>query len=678
MRAVNLHDLVAVAAGDALVRQAAILVDGLGGLADDILILDVRSHIGDVVGNVVRLVVDGAERRLNEAVLVDAGIGREVGDQADVRAFRRLDGAPAAVVAVVHVSDLHVRALAGEAAGAQSGQTALVRQLGQRVRLVHELAQGAGAEELLDRRRDGADVDQALRGDDVEILNRHALADDALHTAKADAELVLQQLAHAAQAAVAEVVDVVLRDKAAGQRVHIVDGGEDIVDNDVLGHQLVGMELTLLDELLALVLAQQILQHTKAHALLDAALLARVKVHIVAHVAHLVGEHADHVAVFELHGDLADADGVHLAAVVAGQDVALVEEDLAGGGVGHGHGQLLTLHARPERQLLVELIAADGAQVIAAGIEEEVLDQRLGGVERRRLAGAELAVDLHHGLLIGLAGILLEGGNDARIVAEAVEDLGIGLETERADETGDGELAVLVDTDPEHLAGVRLILEPRAAIGDDGARQQRQVGLEVDLLAVVDAGGADDLGDDHALGAVDDKRTGLGHQREIAHEDLLLLDLARLLVVQADAHLHRGGIRRVAGLALLHVILGRLVHAVIEEAQLQITGIVRDGRHVREHLAQAGVQEPLIGVLLDRQQVGHRHDLFVSGKVLAQGLAVVLVLGHLQYSRLSFSIFGSAPRRAPPVRCASYTKGNSSSSAATRTGLLRVFRAARL
>ena len=127
--------------------------------------------------------------------------------------------------------------------------------------------------------------------------------------------------------------------------------------------------------------------------------------------------------------------------------------------------------------------------------------------------------------------------------------------------------------------------------------------------------------------------------------------------MQADAHLHGGGIRRVAGLALLHVILGRLVHAVIEEAQLQITGIVRDGRHVREHLAQAGVQEPLIGVLLDRQQVGHRHDLFVSGKVLAQGLAVVLVLGHLQYSRLSFSIFGSAPRRAPPVRCASYTKG---------------------
>ena len=89
-----------------------------------------------------------------------------------------------------------------------------MRQLGERVRLVHELGQRARSEELLDRRGDGADVDEALRGNDVEILDRHALANDALHTGKADAELILQQLAHAAQAAVAEVVDIVLEDDA--------------------------------------------------------------------------------------------------------------------------------------------------------------------------------------------------------------------------------------------------------------------------------------------------------------------------------------------------------------------------------------------------------------------------------------------------------------------------------
>ena len=62
----------------------------------------------------------------------------------------------------------------------------------------------------------GPDVDEALGRDDIQILNGHALPDDTLHAAKADAELVLQQLAHAAQAAVAQMVDIILVDHVRG------------------------------------------------------------------------------------------------------------------------------------------------------------------------------------------------------------------------------------------------------------------------------------------------------------------------------------------------------------------------------------------------------------------------------------------------------------------------------
>ena len=134
----------------------------------------------------------------------------------------------------------------------------------------------------------------------------------------------------------------------------------------------------------------------------------------------------------------------------------------------------------------------------------------------------------------------------------------------------------------------------------------------------------------------------MGHEGEIAHEDLLLLDLAGLLVMQAHLHLHGGGIGGVTGLALLHVVLGLLVHGVINEAQLQITGIVRDHIHIGKHLFQAGLQKPLVGILLDLQQIGHRHHFFVSGKVLSQRLAVVLVLGHVRPSRLSVCSAASA------------------------------------
>ena len=643
----HLHDLVAVTAGDTLAGQAPVLVHRLRRLTHHILILHIGGHVGDVIGDLARLVIHSAVRCLDEAVLVDTGISGQIGDQADVGAFRGLDGAHTAIVAVMHVSNLHVGALTAQTAGAQCGQTALVGQLGQRVGLIHELAQGAGAEELLDGGGDRPDVDEALGRHHVQILNGHALADHALHAAEADAELVLQQLAHAAQTAVAQMVDVVLVHKAAGQRVHIVDGCKDIIHDDVLGYQLVGVQTALGDQLLTAVLTQQLLQHVEADTLLDAALLLGVEVHIAGHIAHLVGEDLQRLAGLQRHGDLVHAHGVQLGAVGGSQHMTVLEDDLAGGGVRHGHRQLLALGAGPDGQLLIELVPAHHGQVVAAGIEEQTLQQRFRGIHRGGLAGAQLAVDLQQRLLVGLAGVLLQRGHDAAVIAETLQDLAVGLEAQRTDQAGDGQLAVLVDADPEHLAGVGLVLQPRAAVGDDGAGQQGQIGLQVDLLAVVHAGGADDLADHHALGAVDDKGAAVGHQREISHEDLLLLDLAGLLVVQTYPHLHGSGIRGVTRLALLHVILGFLVHAVINEAQLQITGIVRDRSHIGKYLPQAGLQEPLVGSLLDLQQVGHRHDLFVAGKILAQGLAVVLVFSHSTITPFSLLLL-FRPRPASP------------------------------
>ena len=144
-------------------------------------------------------------------------------------------------MAVVNVTDVKARPLSGETAGAEGRHAALMGQLGQGVGLVHELAQRRRAEELLDRGRDRADVDEALGCDDVEILQGHALADHALHAREADAELILQQLAHAAYAAVAQMVDVVRFADAVGQAVEVVDRGEDVIGNDMLGDQVLDM-----------------------------------------------------------------------------------------------------------------------------------------------------------------------------------------------------------------------------------------------------------------------------------------------------------------------------------------------------------------------------------------------------------------------------------------------------
>ena len=149
-------------------------------------------------------------------------------DEADVRTFRRLDRAHAAVVREVHVADLEAGPLPRQAARAERAEAAAVGQTGQRVDLVHELAQLAGAEELLDRGHDRPDVDEGLRRDRLHVLRGHALLDDALHAGQADAHLVLDQLTDRTDAAVGEVVLVVeaVARRAVGEVQQVAGRGE--------------------------------------------------------------------------------------------------------------------------------------------------------------------------------------------------------------------------------------------------------------------------------------------------------------------------------------------------------------------------------------------------------------------------------------------------------------------
>ena len=168
---------------------------------------------------------------------------REGADQADVRTFRRLDRAHPAVVAEVDVADFEAGTLTAQTARPERRQAAAVGEARQRVDLVHELRQLAGSEELLDRGDDRADVDQRLRRDRLDVLGGHALTDDALHAAEADANLVLDQLADAADAAVGEVVLVVeaVARLLLDEVEHVAERGDDLAaaeDVLVLGGQV--------------------------------------------------------------------------------------------------------------------------------------------------------------------------------------------------------------------------------------------------------------------------------------------------------------------------------------------------------------------------------------------------------------------------------------------------------
>src|ERR1700722_3057104 len=101
------------------------------------------------------------------------------------------------------------------------------------------------------------------------------------------------------------------------------------------------------------------------------------------------------------------------------------------------------------------------------------------------------------------------------------------------------------------------------------------------------------LADDYAFGAVDDERAVFRHQRNIAEENFLFLDVAnglragvRVFVVnrEADGDLERRGIRHAALLALIHVVLelerDRIAALVAERGRVLIERAALRAQHV--------------------------------------------------------------------------------------------------
>ena len=269
---------------------------------------------------------------------------------------------------------------------------------------------------------------------------------------------------------------------------------------------------------------------------------------------------------------------------------------------------------------LIQLVAADLRQVVALGVEEERAQEVAGVVERRRLAGPLLLEDLDQRLFLARGRVLVERVADEDRVVEEGEDRLVRARVEDearlrvlvrqgAQERRDRQLALPVDARVRDALLVDLELEPRAAT-------RHQVGDE-DLLGrilrlhQIGAGAADELRDDHALGAVDDEGSPLGHHREVPHEDRLLADLAGVLVDEADGHRERC----LVGQVLLSTLLDRelrLTEVVVAELDGERAGVVLDRRDVVDRFAEAFAEEPVEGLPLDVDQVGEVEDVLES------------------------------------------------------------------
>ena len=277
-----------------------------------------------------------------------------------------------------------------------------------------------------------------------------------------------------------------------------------------------------------------------------------------------------------------------------------------------------------------QLLGRAGADLLAglgdhfAGVGVDQVELGLHPAPAFRLVGRDpafAALFIRHGLVEGLQDLL-------------------AVHAQTHQEGRGRQLPAAVDADIDDVLGVELEVQPRTAIRDH-PRGEQQLARAVRLALVVieeDARRTVHLRDDDPLGAVDDKGALVRHERDVAHVDVLLLDVldrtgARLLVGfehdQAQLDLQRRGIGHVALDALLDVVFGlfELVGDVLKDCALVE---VLDREHRLEHRLDALVatlartdltlQELFVGGPLNLDQVRHLHRFRDAAERLADAL----------------------------------------------------------
>ncbi len=273
----------------AVIDELAVILHRSITLGYHLALLDLGSQVDNlVVVEIHHAILHLAVRCLDKAQIIDLGIDTERRDKTDVRALRGLDRTQTAVVCIVNVTHLEARTLSRQTAGAKGRHTALVGDLGQRIRLVHELRQGVGAEERVDDTRYGLGIDEIDGSEHLVVTHIHALADGARHTGQTHTELIVELLAYSAHAAVAQVVDIVHIGLRVDQLDQILDDSDDILLREHLHLHRGGQAELLVDtvaahlaEVIALLGEEQIGDHLACRGVVRRLRVAKLPVYVL-------------------------------------------------------------------------------------------------------------------------------------------------------------------------------------------------------------------------------------------------------------------------------------------------------------------------------------------------------------------------------------------------------------
>ena len=606
--------LVSVTSGYIFMNKMSLCVQRLICLRYMVIILFIGRHVDNLFGypRILRIApVNDTVGCLDKPVLINSRVGCQRVNQTDVRAFRGLDGAHSSVMGVMDITDLKSRTVSGKSSGSKCGKTSLMRQLSKRIILVHKLGQLGRTEELLYRRGNRLDINQRLRRERVQILCGHALPDYSLQPGKTNPVLVLQKLSHAADPSVPQVIDVIIIADTVFQMHIIVNGGKNIFLCDVLRDQIVNVILYGILQILRIGIFLHKPGKLRIVHLLCHADFLRIDIHPFGDVHHQVGENLHHT-VRRVQPYKRNRSILNLIRLFPGDCSSLLRDNFSRGSIYNVFRQSFSGDPAAKRQFFVEFISSDLGQIITAGIKKHSVNQTLRAVHGQRLSRTDLLVQFQKAFLIIRRCILGEARQYFRLLAEMFRYFRIRPQSEGAQKNGDRHFSGAVHTYPENIVGVSLVLQPRAPVGNNRTAVEFFSKL-VMVNAVVNTRRTHQLADNNTLCAVNNKGAGGRHKREISHENLMLTDLVFFAVIEAHFNLQRSLVCCIPLFAFLYGILYIvLAQLEVHEFQAELSAIILNRRYVIKSLFQPVCEEPLIGIFLHLNQIGHLQNLFLS------------------------------------------------------------------
>ena len=117
------------------------------------------------------------------------------------------------------------------------------------------------------------------------------------------------------------------------------------------------------------------------------------------------------------------------------------------------------------------------------------------------------------------------------------------------------ELALTVDFCVKNFVAVGFVFKPCASVGDDLGIEKPSADF-VNGFGIICAGRANELADNDAFRSVDDERALFRHEREIAHENFLLLHGTGFGIDKPRDNIQRRAIVNIAFLAFRNAALG--------------------------------------------------------------------------------------------------------------------------